>query len=92
MITKLFHVVDKSAPMQIKGKDGSTFNKCTYHLKTFEGDEILAVAFREEADKPIRKDNFVAASIYFNVSEYDGRLYQENRIREIVALEPKLEY
>ena len=92
MQATMYRVLEKSEVTMVNGKPGeSSFEKATYHLRTLDGDEILAVAFREDAKKNVKRDDIVGASLWFSVREFDDRKYMDARIREIIPLEPKIE-
>lgn len=69
--------------------EGGQVNKCNIVLKELGGkfeNSYVATMLGEQARIQFEKDDLVAASLRFSTREYNGQVYQDIVVNEIVKL------
>jgi hypothetical protein len=75
--------------VQSQKAEGGQMNKCNIVLQELGGkyeNSYVATMFGEQAKVRFAKDELVAASLRFSTREYNGQVYQDVVVNEIVKL------
>ena len=88
---KFFRVIAQSEPFAVQSQkvEGGQISKCNIVLQElgskFEN-SYVATILGEQANIRFAKDELVVASLRFSTREYNGQVYQDILISEIVKL------
>ena len=88
---KFFRVIAQSEPFAVQSQkaEGGQINKCNIVLQELGGkfeNSYVATILGEQANIRFAKDELVVASLRFSTREYNGQVYQDILISEIVKL------
>ena len=88
---KFFRVIAQSAPFAVQSQkaEGGQISKCNIVLQELGGkfeNSYVATILGEQANMRFAKDELVVASLRFSTREYNGQVYQDILISEIVKL------
>ena len=88
---KFFRVIAQSEPFAVQSQkaEGGQINKCNIVLQELGGkfeNSYVATILGEQANMRFAKDELVVASLRFSTREYNGQVYQDILISEIVKL------
>ena len=75
--------------VQSQKAEGGQMNMCNIVLQELGGkyeNSYVATMFGEQAKVRFAKDELVAASLRFSTREYNGQVYQDIMVNEIVKL------
>ena len=86
-----FRVVAQGEPLFVPSQkaDGGQLQKCNVVLQEIGGKYgncYVATLFGEQASIRFTKDELVAASLRFSIREYNGQVYQDIVVNEIIRL------
>lgn len=88
METKIFRVVKQGQPVQVVSKQGDRqLWKCPITLREMGGlqaDEYAATMLDGNPQGRFRDMELVVAKLRFTTREYEGRVYQDVTVRDIV--------
>ena len=88
---QIFRVVSQTEPIAVqsqKAENGQT-SKCTITLQEFGGkyeDTFVATMLGNLAQCRFYKDDLVVASLRFTTREYNGQVYQDIVVNEIIKI------
>ena len=88
---KFFRVIAQSEPFAVQSQkvEGGQISKCNIVLQElgskFEN-SYVATILGEQANIRFAKDELVVASLRFSTREYNGQVYQDILISEIIKL------
>ena len=88
---KFFRVIAQSEPFAVQSQkaEGGQISKCNIVLQELGGkfeNSYVATILGEQANMRFAKDELVVASLRFSTREYNGQVYQDILISEIVKL------
>ena len=88
---KFFRVIAQSEPFAVQSQkaEGGQISKCNIVLQELGGkfeNSYVATILGEQANTRFAKDELVVASLRFSTREYNGQVYQDILISEIVKL------
>ena len=88
---KFFRVIAQSEPFAVQSQkaEGGQINKCNIVLQELGGkfeNSYVATILGEQANMRFAKDELVVASLRFSTREYNGQVYQDIMVNEIVKL------
>ena len=88
---QIFKVTAQSEPFAVQSQkaEGGQINKCNIVLQELVGkfeNSYVATILGEQANMRFAKDELVVASLRFSTREYNGQVYQDILISEIVKL------
>ena len=88
---KIFKVVAQSDTFHVPSQkaEGGQISKCNIVLQELGGkfeNSYVATILGEQANMRFAKDELVVASLRFSTREYNGQVYQDILISEIVKL------
>ena len=88
---KFFRVIAQSEPFAVQSQkaEGGQINKCNIVLQELGGkfeNSYVATILGEQANMRFAKDELVVASLRFSTREYNGQVYQDILISEIIKL------
>ena len=88
---KFFRVIAQSEPFAVQSQkaEGGQISKCNIVLQELGGkfeNSYVATILGEQANIRFAKDELVVASLRFSTREYNGQVYQDILISEIVKL------
>ena len=88
---KFFRVIAQSEPFAVQSQkaEGGQIRKCNIVLQELGGkfeNSYVATILGEQAIMRFAKDELVVASLRFSTREYNGQVYQDILISEIVKL------
>ena len=88
---KFFRVIAQSEPFAVQRQkaEGGQISKCNIVLQELGGkfeNSYVATILGEQANMRFAKDELVVASLRFSTREYNGQVYQDILISEIVKL------
>ena len=88
---KFFRVIAQSEPFAVQSQkaEGGQISKCNIVLQELGGkfeNSYVATILGEQANMRFAKDELVVASLRFSTREYNGQVYQDILINEIVKL------
>ena len=88
---KFFRVIAQSEPFAVQSQkaEGGQISKCNNVLQELGGkyeNSYVATILGEQANMRFAKDELVVASLRFSTREYNGQVYQDILISEIVKL------
>ena len=88
---KFFRVIVQSEPFAVQSQkaEGGQISKCNIVLQELGGkfeNSYVATILGEQANMRFAKDELVVASLRFSTREYNGQVYQDILISEIVKL------
>ena len=88
---KFFRVIAQSEPFAVQSQkaEGGHISKCNIVLQELGGkfeNSYVATILGEQANTRFAKDELVVASLRFSTREYNGQVYQDILISEIVKL------
>ena len=86
-----FKVTAQSEPFAVQSQkaEGGQLMKCNIVLQELGGkyeNSYVATVLGEQANMRFAKDELVAASLRFSTREYNGQVYQDIMVNEIVKL------
>ena len=86
-----FRVIAQSEPFAVQSQkaEGGQISKCNIVLQELGGkyeNSYVATILGEQANMRFAKDELVVASLRFSTREYNGQVYQDILISEIVKL------
>ena len=86
-----FRVTAQSEPLVVQSQkaEGGQLMKCNIVLQELGGkyeNSYVATILGEQAKVQFTKDELVAASLRFSTREYNGQVYQDIVVNEIVKL------
>ena len=87
----IFKVIAQSEPFAVQSQkaEGGQISKCNIVLQEPGGkyeNSYVATILGEQANMRFAKDELVVASLRFSTREYNGQVYQDILISEIVKL------
>ena len=88
---KFFRVIAQSEPFAVQSQkaEGGQISKCNIVLQELGGkfeNSYVATILGEQANMRFAKDELVVASLRFSTREYNGQVYQDIMVNEIVKL------
>ena len=88
---KFFRVIAQSEPFAVQSQkaEGGQISKCNIVLQELGGkfeNSYVATILGEQANTRFAKDELVVASLRFSTREYNGQVYQDILISEIIKL------
>ena len=88
---KFFRVIAQSEPFAVQSQkaEGGQISKCNIVLQELGGkfeNSYVATILGEQANMRFAKDELVVASLRFSTREYNGQVYQDILISEIIKL------
>ena len=88
---KFFRVIAQSEPFAVQSQkaEGGQISKCNIVLQELGGkfeNSYVATILGEQANTRFAKDELVVASLRFSTREYNGQVYQDIMVNEIVKL------
>ena len=88
---KFFRVIAQSEPFAVQSQkaEGGQISKCNIVLQELGGkyeNSYVASILGEQANMRFAKDELVVASLRFSTREYNGQVYQDIVVNEIVKL------
>ena len=88
---KFFRVIAQSEPFAVQSQkaEGGQISKCNIVLQELGGkfeNSYVATILGDQANMRFAKDELVVASLRFSTIEYNGQVYQDILISEIVKL------
>ena len=88
---KIFKVVAQSETFQVPSQkaEGGQISKCNIVLQELGGkyeNSYVAAILGEQARMKFEKDDIVVAALRFSTREYNGQVYQDIVVNEIVKL------
>ena len=88
---KFFRVIAQSEPFAVQSQkaEGGQISKCNIVLQEPGGkyeNSYVATILGEQANMRFAKNELVVASLRFSTREYNGQVYQDILISEIVKL------
>ena len=88
---KFFRVIAQSEPFAVQSQkaEGGQISKCNIVLQELGGkfeNSYVATILGEQANTRFAKDELVVVSLRFSTREYNGQVYQDILISEIVKL------
>ena len=88
---KFFRVIAQSEPFAVQSQkaEGGQISKCNIVLQELGGkfeNSYVATILGEQANMRFAKNELVVASLRFSTREYNGQVYQDILISEIVKL------
>ena len=88
---KFFRVIAQSEPFAVQSQkaEGGQISKCNIVLQELGGkfeNSYVAMILGEQANTRFAKDELVVASLRFSTREYNGQVYQDIMVNEIVKL------
>lgn len=93
MNTSIYKVISLSDVVGLATQRGTEpLKKRTLVLEDLNGDSFVAAAFGENAELTLAVGDTVAATLWAKTREYNGNVYQDVTVRNIVALERKLKF
>jgi hypothetical protein len=90
-MNKFFRIKAQSETFAVPSQkaEGGQISKCNIVLQELGGkyeNSYVATMFGEQAKVRFAKDELVAASLRFSTREYNGQVYQDVVVNEIVKL------
>ena len=87
----IFKVIAQSEPFAVQSQkaEGGQISKCNIVLQELGGkfeNSYVATILGEQANMRFAKDELVVASLRFSTREYNGQVYQDIMVNEIVKL------
>ena len=87
----IFKVIAQSEPFAVQSQkaEGGQISKCNIVLQELGGkfeNSYVATILGEQANTRFAKDELVVASLRFSTREYNGQVYQDIMVNEIVKL------
>ena len=91
MATNFYRVLAQSETSTVPSQkaEGGQLSKCNIVLRELGGkyeNSYVATVLGEQANMRFAKDELVAASLRFSTREYNGQVYQDIMVNEIVKL------
>ena len=91
MATNFYRVLAQSEVTAVPSQkaEGGQLSKCSIVLRALGGkfeDSYIATILGDQANMRFAKDELVAASLRFSTREYNGQVYQDIVVNEIVKL------
>ena len=88
---KFFRIVAQSEPFQVPSQkaEGGQISKCNIVLQELGGkyeNSYVATMLGEQARIRFERDELVVAALRFSTREYNGQVYQDIRVNEIIKL------
>ena len=88
---KFFRVIAQSEPFAVQSQkaEGGQISKCNIVLQELGGkfeNSYVATILGEQANMRFAKDELGVASLRFSTREYNGQVYQDIMVNEIVKL------
>ena len=88
---KFFRVIAQSEPFAVQSQkaEGGQISKCNIVLQEPGGkyeNSYVATILGEQANMRFAKNELVVASLRFSTREYNGQVYQDIMVNEIVKL------
>ena len=88
---KFFRVIAQNEPFAVQSQkaEGGQISKCNIVLQELGGkfeNSYVATILGEQANMRFAKDELVVASLRFSTREYNGQVYQDIMVNEIVKL------
>ena len=87
----IFKVIAQSEPFAVQSQkaEGGQISKCNIVLQELGGkfeNSYVATILGEQANMRFAKDELVVASLRFSTREYNGQVYQDIVINEIIKI------
>ena len=88
---KFFRVIAQSEPFAVQSQkaEGGQISKCNIVLQELGGkfeNSYVATILGEQANMRFAKDELVVASLRFSTREYNGQVYQDIVVNEIIKI------
>ena len=88
---KFFRVIAQSEPFAVQSQkaEGGQISKCNIVLQELGGkfeNSYVATILGEQANMRFAKDELVVASLRFSTREYNGQIYQDIVVNEIIKI------
>ena len=88
---KFFRVIAQSEPFAVQSQkaEGGQISKCNIVLQELGGkyeNSYVATILGEQANMRFAKDELVVASLRFSTREYNGQIFQDIVVNEIIKI------
>jgi hypothetical protein len=88
---KFFRGIAQSEPFAVQSQkaEGGQINKCNIVLQELGGkfeNSYVATILGEQANMRFAKDELVVASLRFSTREYNGQIFQDIVVNEIIKI------